>query len=356
VLDAGFEDERPFLVMQLVEGPTLAEVCSGPCDPRRVEAVGAQVAETLDFVHRRGIVHRDVKPGNILLGPDDTAKLADFGIARLVDGDSEHTRTGHAVGTIGYIAPELVRGEPVTPAADVYSLGLVLLEALTGRREYAGADLAAAQERLTRPPAIPDTLPSHWPDLLRQMTALDPARRPTPAEVAARLRSEPAGPIPATRTLPTPPTPPAPAPLPDRAGESVTQRARELGRWAAARPVHQRALAGVALALVSLLVVAGIASGDRAPERDDLPAGTPAELRGPLADLHEATTPDQDERLERVDAAITAERPGRARRAVRALADDTTRALMDGEISGDRAGEILRAARELLDRMEERRP
>lgn len=377
VLDAGFDDERPFLVMQLVEGPTFAEVCGeGPCDPQRIESVGAQVAETLDFVHRQGIVHRDVKPGNILLGPGDTAKLADFGIARLIDGGGEHTRTGHAVGTIGYIAPEVVRGEPVTPAADVYSLGLVLLEALTGRREYVGSDLAAARERLSRPPVIDNDLPSYWPDLLRQMTALDPAQRPTPAEVAARLRSEPTGPIPTTRVLPTdpgtaplllggpttppppprtPPPPPPPPPLADRAGESLAERAREAGRWVARRPAHERALAGVGVVLALLLVIAGVASGDPDPDRPEVPAGTPAELREPLTALHESAS-DQDDRLERIDAAIVGDRPGRARREIRALANDTTRALLDGEISGDRADAILRAARELLDRLRDRQP
>ena len=100
---------------------------------------------------------------------------------------------------------------------------------------------------------------------------------------------------------------------------------------------------------------AGIASGDRAPERPDVPAGTPVELRGPLADLHQAAS-DHDDRLERIDAAIVGDRPGRARREIRALANDTTRALMDGEISGDRADAVLRAARELLDRLRERQP
>ncbi len=370
VLDAGFESERPFLVMQLVEGPTLAQVCgAGPCDPRRIETFGAQVAETLDFVHGRGIVHRDVKPGNILIGPGDTAKLADFGIARLTEGGAELTRTGFALGTIGYISPEVVRGETVTGAADVYSLGLVLLEALTGHREYDGSDLAAARERLVRPPTIPDDLPSYWPALLREMTAPDPAQRPSAAEVAARVRSEPTGPIPTTQVLPTdpetapllrdrpttpppsspPPVPPAP-PLADRAGESLAQHARTTARWLSARPVHQRALAGVGLALVVLLVVAGLASGGGDEQGPDVPADTPAELRGPLADLHDAAA-QQVDGLERIDAAIVADRPRRAERAVRALVDDTTQALLDGEISADRADQILHAARELLERL-----
>ena len=168
VLDAGFDAERPFLVMELVEGPNLAVVCRSPCDSERVESVGAQVAETLDFVHSRGIVHRDVKPGNVLLGQSGHVKLADFGIARLVDQDSGFTRTGFAMGTVAYTSPEQVRGETVTGASDVYSFGLVLLEALTGRREFDGNDLVAAQARLLRPPRIKDDLPHNWPLLLRE--------------------------------------------------------------------------------------------------------------------------------------------------------------------------------------------
>jgi serine/threonine protein kinase len=101
VLDAGLDAKRPYLVMELVDGPTFVEMCRRPCEPDRVASVGAQVAETLGFVHGRGIVHRDVQPGNSLLGPHDQAELADFGIARLVDQDSGSTRTGYAVSAGG---------------------------------------------------------------------------------------------------------------------------------------------------------------------------------------------------------------------------------------------------------------
>ena len=300
VLDAGFDAERPFLVMELVEGQTLAEVCAGPCDPERVESVGTQVAETLAFVHSRGIVHRDVKPGNVLIGPAGKVKLADFGIARLVDQDSGFTRTGFAMGTVAYVSPEQVRGETVTGASDTYSLGLVLLEALTGKREYDGNDLDAAQARLLREPRIGDDLPHNWPLLLREMTALDPADRPSPAQVAERIRAWHSALIPATQALPTDPittpllqenSPPVasdglPLPLPDRAGESLSRRARELGRSIAQLSSQQRALIAVGAALLALLVIAAIAGGGS--DSPDLPGNTPAELRDPLADLHDA--------------------------------------------------------------------
>jgi eukaryotic-like serine/threonine-protein kinase len=283
VLDAGFDAERPYLVMELVEGTTLAQLCGrGPCSLEQVELVAAQVAETLAFVHARGIVHRDVKPGNVLIGDRRTVKLADFGIARLVDQDVGLTRTGFVMGTVAYVSPEQVRGETVTGAADVYSLGLLLLEALTGRREYDGADLAAAQARLTRPPVIPASLPGSWAALLRDMTALDPVDRPSAAEVAVRVRSDPTGPIPVTRTLPPDA---ARAPLLQSGGPPSSPRR-------AGAPSTRYILIAVGLALLGLLVIAGVVAGTREPDGPGLPADTPTELRGPLADLHDAVHGD----------------------------------------------------------------
>jgi eukaryotic-like serine/threonine-protein kinase len=302
VLDAGFDAERPFLVMELVEGPNLAVVCKSPCDSERVESIGAQVAETLDFVHSRGIVHRDVKPGNVLLGQSGHVKLADFGIARLVDQDSGFTRTGFAMGTVAYASPEQVRGETVTGASDVYSFGLVLLEALTGRREFDGNDLVAAQARLLRPPRIQDDLPHNWPLLLREMTALDVADRPTAAQVAARIRSWHTGPMPATQAMPMDAAttsllqeaePPEistehPTPMSDRADQSQTRRAGSVGRSISRISSLQWALIAVGVAILGLLIIAGIFSGADSSGGPDLPGDTPTELRDPLADLHDA--------------------------------------------------------------------
>jgi serine/threonine protein kinase len=106
-----------------------------PLDPTTVARTGAQVAEALDHIHQRGVVHRDVTPSNVLCDGEGRAKLVDFGIARLLD-TPRLTGPQLTVGTAAYMAPEQVQGHEVTPAADVYSLGLVLLEALTGRKEY----------------------------------------------------------------------------------------------------------------------------------------------------------------------------------------------------------------------------
>ena len=189
VLDAGLsEDDVPYLVMELIEGTSLAPyVDDGPMPTDRVAAVAADLATVLGYVHERDIVHRDVKPGNVLLGPDGRARLADFGIARMLGDTSGHTLTGTTIGTAAYLAPEQVRGEPVSPASDVYALGLVLLEVLTGRRAYTGTPLEAALARLHTAPLIPTSLPTGWPSLLTRMTAEVPGDRPTADQVAGLL-------------------------------------------------------------------------------------------------------------------------------------------------------------------------
>jgi eukaryotic-like serine/threonine-protein kinase len=184
--DGGVEDGRPFIVTDLVEGPTLAERLEvGPLDPDEVQDIGARLADALAHVHQGGIVHRDLKPANVLLGVDGP-RLADFGIARALDGTAV-TGTGYVVGTAAYLAPEQVRGERVGPEADVYALGLVLLESLTGRREYPGALVESATARLHRAPGIPEHLPFALDSALRAMTALEPGDRPTAVDVATML-------------------------------------------------------------------------------------------------------------------------------------------------------------------------
>ena len=189
LLDAGNEGQRPYLVMELVEHVTLAECLSGqPLGPARVAALGGQLAETLAYVHAEGVVHRDIKPGNVLLASGDRCLLSDFGIAKLLgDVSAGLTATGFTLGTAAYLSPEQVRGHALTPATDVYSLGLVLLEALTGQRVYPGAPTPAALARLAAPPRLPDDLPAEWLTLLERMTALDPADRPTGEQTAAAL-------------------------------------------------------------------------------------------------------------------------------------------------------------------------
>ena len=190
--DGGTDSGRPFVVTDLVDGPTLAErLQDGPMPVNEVRPLGEQLADALAHVHAAGFVHRDIKPGNVLLEDGHRPKLADFGIARALESTAATTE-GCVVGTAAYLAPEQVRGEPVGPPTDVYALGLLLLEALTGRREYPGKPVESATARLFRRPQIPDGLPAHLAELLAEMVRDDPAERPTAADVARRLARRPA--------------------------------------------------------------------------------------------------------------------------------------------------------------------
>jgi serine/threonine protein kinase len=189
VYDIGLVDTRPYVVMELVEGDNLSRLLASRSNQRlpiaEVRTLGQALAAALATVHAAGIVHRDVKPANVLVGasPERRYLLADFGIARLLEATRE-TATGTTLGTAPYLAPEQVRGEAITPAADIYALGLVLLECLTGHVEYSGPAVEAAVARLHRPPQVPDELPSRDARLLAWMLHAAPAGRPTAEQVA----------------------------------------------------------------------------------------------------------------------------------------------------------------------------
>lgn len=187
VHDSGVEDHRAYLVMELVDGPTLREVLDQQRLPlEEVTRIGTDLADVLTYVHEQGVVHRDVKPSNVLLNRDGRVRLADFGISRLA-GASGLTAADATLGTASYLAPEQVQGDRVGPPADVYALGLVLLEAVTGRLEYPGDSWEAAAERLSTPPVVPDDLPRPLRRALLAMTETDPRRRPTAAQAAQLL-------------------------------------------------------------------------------------------------------------------------------------------------------------------------
>ncbi len=181
-------DEPGYLVLELVDGPSL----TGLLRERRlglpeIVAVGLAVAEALAHVHAHGIVHRDVKPGNVLIDAAGGAHLTDLGVLRQT-GAETRTAVGFTLGTPAYLSPEQVEGAAVVAASDVYSLGLVLLEAATGRREYAGPTVEAALARLVRGPSVPAGLDPSLAALLAGMTSRHPGDRPTAQLVAERLR------------------------------------------------------------------------------------------------------------------------------------------------------------------------
>jgi serine/threonine protein kinase len=193
-IDTRIPDEpRPFLTMELVEGQDLrSRIRHSPVPLDEIAVIGAGIADALAYVHGLGIIHRDIKPANILLvqirpGEPLRPKLTDFGIARIVDG-TRLTAAGTMVGTAAYLSPEQAMGAPLSPATDIYSLGLVLLECIKQTMEYPGNAVESAVARLHRAPEIPSDVPSEWADLIRSMTAIEPLQRPAAADVETALR------------------------------------------------------------------------------------------------------------------------------------------------------------------------
>lgn len=177
----------PYLVMELVEGPSLAGLLAGgPLDPARTMDVVAQTAAGLQAAHSAGLVHRDIKPGNLLIGPGGRVKITDFGISRTAASPAM-TAAGALIGSPAYLAPERVRGAPATPASDLYALGIVAYECLTGAPPFGGTALEMAYAHVNQPiPALPRQVPPEVAGLVAQLTAGDPAARPGSADEVAQ--------------------------------------------------------------------------------------------------------------------------------------------------------------------------
>lgn len=187
LLDIGAVDDQPFLVMELIVGQTLAQrLREGALSSRQTADLGARLADALGYVHQRGVIHRDVKPSNILLSTNGDAWLGDFGIARLHEA-SAMTSTGATMGTVSYMAPEQLEDSRVEPSADIWSLGVILLECLTGQRAYEGTPSEVLARRLAGPIALPAELPVPWKLVLTGMLTLRPDQRLKDIDVAALL-------------------------------------------------------------------------------------------------------------------------------------------------------------------------
>jgi tRNA A-37 threonylcarbamoyl transferase component Bud32 len=270
VYDVVDEDDRPWIVMELVEGKSLAEVIreDGLLEPRRAAEVGLAILDVLRSAHREGILHRDVKPSNVLIADDGRVVLTDFGIAQ-VEGDPSITSTGMLVGAPSYISPERARGHKPGPAADLWSLGGLLYAAVEGTPPYdKGSAIATLTAVMTEPLEEPKNA-GPLRDVIYGLLTKDPAQRLDDAGARAMLKAvinapdrkpaEPEGPADATKVEPLPAQPDAPGTPGGRRGEDAAERLR-----GALRSARKAAVA------------AGTAATARGGSGTDPAAGSPA--------------------------------------------------------------------------------
>lgn len=257
VFDAGSEDRVQYIVMEHVPGETLADAIrsQGRVLPERATGIAASVADALGMAHAAGIVHRDVKPANVMLTPDGRTKLMDLGIARSIAGESI-TRASSILGTAGYVSPEQARGDRVDHRSDIYSVGCVLYEMLTGRQPFEAADpVAVAYKHVHDTPVPPTSLePSVPPELeavtLRAMEKDPAARFQSVAEMKSALddRTVPVAPV--VTTAPLDPVE-VTTPLPVAPTGNLPRRAD--------RPPRRRPVVPILLGIAALALVGGLA-------------------------------------------------------------------------------------------------
>jgi eukaryotic-like serine/threonine-protein kinase len=278
IYDVGEWDSRPFIVMEYLPGGTLAERArSGPVDHDQAHEWLSQASVALDDAHKQGIVHRDVKPANLLFDGHGEIAVGDFGIARAVDDTTGMTAAGTVLGTAGYLAPEQALGQPATPASDRYALAVVAYELLTGGRPFERSSTTAEAAAHIHEPVPPASergvgVPRAVDRVFERALAKDPADRyPTASAFVDDLR-EALRPIAVTRPLPVAVPPPVPPPEPVRAAPSGQT------------PWFALILAGLLLALVGGAAAAILTTGDEdeppaAPQRAEQVTVTKRETR-----------------------------------------------------------------------------
>ncbi|MFF0474473.1 RodZ domain-containing protein [Streptomyces sp. NPDC004284] len=274
VVDADPDAKVPWLATAYIPGPTLAELIElqGPMDEGRLRSLGAALAEALQAVHACGLVHRDLKPGNIIMA-EDGPRVLDFGIARAVE-STRLTATGAAFGTPGYLAPEQAQGEDVGAAADVFALGAVLVAAAGGRAFGTGTPMGLMY-RSVHEPADVSALPGELRPLVAACLSKDPADRPAPEELLRALRADAgAGPVPAARPSPGPV--PTPSPDPRRSPDPVPDASPDPVLDADLDPVPDANPDPVPVPVPNTLV---LAAPDRTRVEPPAPAGPPRRPR-----------------------------------------------------------------------------
>jgi eukaryotic-like serine/threonine-protein kinase len=340
VYDAGSEEDLHFIVMEHVPGETLADALrrEGPLPADRARAIAARVGEALAVAHNAGIVHRDVKPANVMLMAGGGVKLMDLGIARGIEGESI-TRASSILGTAGYVSPEQARGERVDHRSDIYSLGCVLYEMLTGRQPFeADNPVAVAYKHVHETPVAPTSIDPSIPSTLEAATLRamekDPsARFPNVTDMMAALdATAPVPAVDATRPLPG-------------AGAGAAPPGTPLPRRAERPPRRRRMVPLLALIVVlALLGALAFALFGGNPPTDGRANGSPSRSASPSSTDSPSASPSPTQSVVPVDSVDA------AAEALRSVVAD---GVAEGRISSKAEEEILKKLDEALEKFAE---
>ncbi len=286
VFDYGEDEGAAYLVMELVPGEALSSILEREktISEQRVLEIIVQTARALSAAHREGLVHRDIKPGNLLITPEGHVKITDFGIARVTN-QVPLTQTGQVMGTVQYLAPEQATGKPATAASDIYSLGIVAYEALAGKRPFTGENqMAIAMAQINEvPPPLPSTVDPRLARLIMDSLAKKPAERPSNAlTMAARAEAlittgdslvtpKPLQPTPPKPVYePVPVVPPATETTAITTDTAETERVPSIWPWIA-----------LVLVLVGALTAVLLSSWLSTPKPNPSDSGTPSASASP---------------------------------------------------------------------------